>query len=90
MLTESTTTKQVEIAFKDGAPAHVFRETRNAVLKDGVEVAASFHRESYPLDSDEARAVLGDALAGAMSALLRYQEEVQRLTQELNTIRGIR
>ena len=75
MLTETTTIKHVEIEFKEGAPFHVFRETRNAVLKDGVEIASNFHRESYPLDSDEARAVLGDALAGAMA-------QVQALTAE--------
>lgn len=82
MLTESTTTKQVEIAFKDGAPAHVFRETRNAVLKDGVEVASNFHRESYTLDSDEARAVLGDALAGAMAQVQALTDQVEALTVE--------
>ena len=75
MLTESTTTKQIEIAFDKGAPAFVFRETKNAVLRDGVEIASNFHRESYPLDSDEARAVLGDALAAALA-------QVEALTAE--------
>lgn len=82
MLTESSTTKQIEIAFEDGAPAHVFRETKNAVLKDGVEIASNFHRESYLLDSDEARAVLGDALAGAMAQVQALTAQVEALTAE--------
>ena len=82
MLTESNFTKQIEIAFVEGAPAFLFRETKNSVLKDGIEIASSFHRESYPANSDEARAVLGDALAGAMAQVQALTDQVEALTVE--------
>lgn len=83
MLTESTITKQVQIVFSEGAPAFIFRETENRVLRDGEVIASTTHRESYPTDSDEAKAVFGDLASAATAALLPYQSEVQRLAGEL-------
>lgn len=88
-LTESTITRQIEIAYNDGAPAHVFRETEKRIIKDGAVIAATPHRESYPADSEEAKGVLGDALAGALdqvkalgAVLAAAQEDVHALTEQ--------
>lgn len=74
-LAETTETNQVEIRFVNGAPAYLMREKVYNVLRDGLVISSSFHRESYSFDSDEARAVLGDALAAALA-------QVEALTVE--------
>lgn len=72
---ETTETNQVEIKFFNGAPAYLMREKVYKVLRDGLTISSSIHRESYSFDSDEARAVLGDALAAALA-------QVEALTAE--------
>lgn len=48
------------------------------------------HIENLPADAPMVVAAIGEMASAAMAELLHYQEEVQRLARELNTIRGIR
>jgi hypothetical protein len=74
-----------------GFPVAVFVESTRYVEEGGIRVAdLPTHVETIAPDSPQAVAVFGDLASAATAALLRYQEEVQRLAQELNTIRGIR
>lgn len=74
-----------------GFPVAVIVESTRYVEEGGVKVAdLPSHIESLAPDSPQAVAAIGELASAATAALLRYQEEVQRLAQELNTIRGIR
>jgi hypothetical protein len=74
-----------------GFPVAVSVESTRYVEEGGVKVAdLPPHIESLTPDSPQAVAVIGEMASAASAALLRYQEEVQRLAQELNAIRGIR
>ncbi|MBI1751649.1 MAG: hypothetical protein HY014_16425 [Acidobacteria bacterium] len=88
MLTDSTTTKQIEIGYFEGAPAFVFRETVNTVLRDGIVIAETPHRESYALGSDEAKAVLGDALAGALAHVQVLTAQIDSDNRTINSLMG--
>ena len=77
---ETTETNQVEIKFVNGAPAYLMREKVYKVLRDGLAISSSFHRESYPFDSDEARAVLGEALASSLAEIARLRSKLDALS----------
>lgn len=74
-----------------GFPVAVFIETTRHVEEGGVKIAdLPSHIDTLAPDSPQAVGAIGEMASAATAALLRYQEEVQRLAQELNTIRGIR
>lgn len=63
-----------------GFPVAVSLESIRYVEEDGVKVAdLPAHIESIAPDSDMAKAVLGAEASAATTALLTYQDEVQRL-----------
>lgn len=82
---------RIDLDPDQGFPVGVSVESTRYVEEGGVKVAdLPPHIESLTPDSPQAVAVFGEMASAATAALLRYQEEVQRLAQELNTIRGIR
>lgn len=85
-LTEASTIRQIEIAYVNGAPAILYREMLHSVLRDGVEVAASSTREVLDFNSDEARAVLGDSLVGALAQVQALTTEIQRKDEVLASL----
>lgn len=82
---------RIDLDPDQGFPVAVFVESTRYVEEGGVKVAdLPPHIESIAPGSPLAEAVFGDAASAAIAALITYQEEVQRLARELNTIRGIR
>jgi hypothetical protein len=82
---------RIDLDPEQGFPVALRVESTRYVEEGGANVAdLPPHIESLAPDSPQAVAVIGEMAAAATAALLRYQEEVQRLAQELNTIRGIR
>lgn len=67
-IVETTYLKQIELVCdpETRVLVHVFAERVKLVLKDGVQIAPpDIHRDSFAADSDEGRAILGEALAAA-------------------------
>ena len=82
---------RIDLDPDQGFPVTVFVESTRYVEEGGEKIAdLPVHIESLAPDSPQAVAVIGGMASAATAALVTYQEEVQRLARELNTIRGIR
>ncbi|WLT32831.1 hypothetical protein [Geothrix sp. PMB-07] len=85
-LAEVSTIRCIEIAYVDGAPSNLYRESRRVVLKDGVEIAANSIREVMEAGSEEAKAVLGDTLAGALAQVKLLMAQVESDNNTINAL----
>jgi hypothetical protein len=82
---------RIDLDPDQGFPVGVSVESTRYIEEGGTKIAdLPAHIDTLAPDSPQAVAVIGDLASAATAALLRYQEEVQRLAQELNAIRGIR
>lgn len=82
---------RIDLDPDQGFPVGLSVESSRHITENGEKIAdLPAHIETLAPDSPQAVAVIGEMASAATAALLRYQEEVQRLAQELNTIRGIR
>ena len=72
-----------------GFPVALSVESTRYVEEGGVKVAdLPPHIESIPADSPQAVAVIGEMASAATTALVTYQQEVQRLAAKLKMYGG--
>lgn len=77
----------IDIDQETGAPAGISKHYIRVFEDGGIIVHPGVHVETFQMDSQQARDILGDLAASSISDLARYQEETQRLGRELNIVR---
>ena len=81
----ATTIKNIVIAYgNDGLPVHIYRN--HVKIYEGQVIGG--HTDSYPFDSPEARAVLGDALADALASVEVRVAERDALREVLDALQA--
>ena len=85
MDTITTTVKNIVIAYgNDGLPVHTYRNLTKTY--EGQVIGG--HTDSYPFDSPDARAVLGDALADALASVEARVAEREAMREVLDALQA--